>query len=68
MKTAVDWLYHELVIKNSDVLKFRQYLQEAKEMEKQLIIETFKYAQVLNAMGDETRAEQYYHNLINNKK
>jgi hypothetical protein len=35
------------------------------EMEKQLIIETFKYAQILHAMGDEMRAEQYYYNLTN---
>ena len=35
------------------------------EMEKQLIIETFKYAQQLHAMGDTMRAEQYYYNLTN---
>jgi hypothetical protein len=34
-QTAVEWLYHQIVIKNSDVLKFRQYLEEAKEMEKE---------------------------------
>ncbi len=38
------------------------------EMEKQLIIETFKYAQVLHAMGDEMRAEQYYYNLTKQVK
>ncbi len=63
-KTAVDWLYYELVIRNSDVLKFRQFLEQAKEMEKMQIINTFKEAQVLKVMNDETRAEQYYHNLI----
>lgn len=36
-------------------------------VQKELIIETFRYAQVLHAMGDEMRAEQYYYNLINNK-
>lgn len=34
-QTAVEWLYHQIVIKNSDVLKFRQYLEQAKEMEKE---------------------------------
>jgi len=33
--TAVEWLYHKIVIQNSDCLKWRQYLEEAKEMEKE---------------------------------
>ena len=40
-QTAVEWLYHQIVIKNSDVLKFRQYLEEAKEMERKQIEDAF---------------------------
>lgn len=32
--------------------------------EKAQIVEAFKYAQVSHIMGDELRAEQYYHNVF----
>lgn len=38
------------------------------QIEKQLIIETFKNAQLLHVMGDETRGEQFYYNLTNKIK
>jgi hypothetical protein len=65
-QTAVEWLKNELESFGTskklklDWLVFDELMQQAKEMEKELIIETFKYAQTLHAMGDETRAEQYY--------
>jgi len=57
-QTAVEWL--ALYIQNITSLNCDEIIEQAKEMEKELIIETFKYAQTLHAMGDETRAEQYY--------
>jgi hypothetical protein len=37
-------------------------IEQAKEMEKDQMINTFKDAQVFKVMNDETRAEQYYYN------
>ena len=59
--TAVEWLVNEL--ENHHVfhdIKNTVAYQQAKEMEKQEIIETFKYAQVLHTMNDQMRGEQYY--------
>lgn len=59
--TAVEWLVNEL--ENHHVfhdIKNTVAYQQAKEMEKQEIIETFKYAQILHAMNDQMRGEQYY--------
>ena len=38
-QTSVDWLYYQIVIRNSDVLKFRDYLKQAKEMFEQQIMD-----------------------------
>ena len=43
-----------------DKLDVHYYL----ELEKQMIIETFRYAQILHSMGDEMRAEQFYYKKI----
>lgn len=74
MKTAMQQLLEVLEInaKNiqpmdiDDIIRLIEidYIQ----IEKHLIIETFKHSQLLHVIGDETRAEQYYHNLINNEK
>ena len=73
-QTAVEWLVEQmfkqgyfdgnkpLTYTNLDHLQ-----NQAKAMEKELIIETFKYAQTLHAMGDETRAEQYYNKTYGGK-
>jgi hypothetical protein len=41
--------------------------EQAKQMEKEQIIDTFKYAQVLLSMDDKTRAEQHYNETYNNE-
>ena len=65
-QTAVEFLikafqgaYGEKVINVISV-----QVEQAKEMEKNQIINTFKDAQVFKVMNDETRAEQYYYNKI----
>lgn len=40
-QTAVEWLYHKIVIQNSDVLKFREYYEQAKEMERMQSVDDF---------------------------
>lgn len=42
-------------------------VEQAKAMEKEQIINTFKDAQVFKVMNDETRAEQYYNETYKNK-
>jgi ribosomal protein S7 len=66
-KTAVEWLVENLIklgylhSKNYGQSKIvKKVIEQAKEMEKEQIINTFKDAQVFKAMNDETRAEQYY--------
>jgi hypothetical protein len=64
-QTAVEWLYHKIVIQNSDCLKWRQYLEEAKEMEKQQIIKAVYDSMGTNFDPNMGRAEQYYNETFN---
>jgi hypothetical protein len=64
-QTAVGWLVKELNQKIDFIPlgkwdMIRDIIQQAKEMDKEQKINDFKHAQVLHAIGDETRAEQYY--------
>ena len=70
-QTAVEWYakeHHRLLIQLENkefttgeyAVKNCDILQQAKQMEKEQIIDTFKHAQVLHAMNDESRGEQYY--------
>jgi hypothetical protein len=68
-KTAVEYLVENLIklgylhSKNyGQSNNVKKVIEQAKEMEKNQIINTFKDAQVFKAMNDETRAEQYYYN------
>jgi hypothetical protein len=63
-QTAVNQLITDIRTKDFAIFNDK-HCEPYIEMEKELIIETFKYAQTLHAMGDETRAEQYYNSLIN---
>ena len=62
-QTAVDWLYEILTTENWEYKTYEEQneiFQKAKQMEKEQIINSFKHAQVLKVIEDETRAEQYY--------
>lgn len=64
--TAVEWLYNEIkhIIPNDYVRKFEQ----AKEMEKQQIIDAFKKG-FLTTQWDKTKenkAEKYYNEIFKN--
>ena len=68
-QTAVEYLVENLIklgylhSKNYGQSKIvKKVIEQAKEMEKNQIINTFKDAQVFKVMNDETRAEQYYYN------
>jgi Mg/Co/Ni transporter MgtE len=53
-QTAVEWFYQRILAKD-----IKEVFEQAKEMEKEQIINTFKHAQVLHAMNDQMRGEQY---------
>jgi hypothetical protein len=68
-QTSIEWLVDQLKkydLSRDNVLIviplfiWKEKVEQAKEMEKEEIIETFKYAQVLHTMNDQMRGEQYY--------
>ena len=56
-QTAVEWLEEIYLTTGIDR---NVHFNQAKEMEKNQIINTFKDAQVFKVMNNEIRAEQYY--------
>jgi hypothetical protein len=56
-QTAVEWLEEIYLTTGIDR---NVHFNQAKEMEKEQIINTFKDAQVFKVMNDEIRAEQYF--------
>jgi hypothetical protein len=62
-QTAVEWLYYQIVIRNTDVLKFRQFLEKAKEMEKQ---QTMNFA--LEYMMQSKPVVDYYNETYGDNK
>lgn len=67
MKTPTEWLFEKLWDEPKDKLTWYAILEQAKEMEKAQIINTFKGAQVLHTMNDQMRGEQYYNETFKNK-
>jgi hypothetical protein len=58
-KTAVEWLQSIELERDLTLADWAL----AKEMDKEQKINDFKHSQVLHAIGDETRAEQYYYEI-----
>jgi hypothetical protein len=60
-QTAVEWLFNQI---KKDIIgieyDYADEFNQAKEMEKNQIINIFKDAQVFKVMNNKTRAEQYY--------
>jgi hypothetical protein len=59
MKTAVEWLYEHILLTPLDIRSINKCLEQAKEMEKQQIIDAHLDGQSLVSCKDEY-AEQYY--------
>jgi hypothetical protein len=66
-ETAIDYLVEKLIklgylhSKNyGQSNNVKKVIEQAKAMEKEQIINTFKDAQVFKVMNDEIRAEQYF--------
>jgi len=62
-QTAVEWLVNQ--VEDYIGLIPVDIIEQAKAMEENQIINTFKDAQVFKIMNDETRAEQYYNETYN---
>ena len=57
-QTAIQWLKEQLY--SAEELDLASVVQQALEMEKEQIIQTYKIAQVNVVINDTVRAEQYY--------
>ena len=58
-QTAVEWLISQLYI-SEDSIWFKQIREQAKEMEKQQIMDAFDIRKVDIAFDKKTTSEQYY--------
>ena len=63
MKTSTEWLFEKLWDEPKDKLTWYAILQQAKEMEKEQIIETFNDG----ALDGLQLGEQYYNETFKNK-
>jgi hypothetical protein len=65
MKTAVEWLVNEIESKNGKYFTsyFIEFIEQAKEMEKQQIIDAYRFPNTLVDMS----SEQYYNETFKNK-
>ena len=57
-QTAVQWL--KQICDDRGYILMQDYFEQALQMEREQIEEAFRDGQALHAMGDETRAPQYY--------
>jgi hypothetical protein len=59
-QTAVEWLVSHLNKQEWFTYKQREYIEQAKQMEKQQIIDAYKQGQFDGDIIRDTDAEQYY--------
>ena len=65
-QTAVDWLFEQLWETPKDKLNWYAILQQAKEIEKQQIIDAYDNGKYITS-GKEFGGEQYYTETFKNK-
>jgi hypothetical protein len=64
-QTAVEWLYENILLTPLDIRSINKCLEQAKEMEKEQILESYKHGQNNGYMyrdgnSNIIQAEQYY--------
>lgn len=67
-QTAVEWFNQQLVDRQNgkgDSRSWNEILQQAKAMEKEQIIETWKHGNLPTFLGRVLTAEQYYNETYN---
>ena len=63
-QTAIDWLVEQFEVSHSYINEiFKESIEQAKEMEKEQIIDAYKegcFDSILDESTDKVRSEQYY--------
>jgi hypothetical protein len=59
-QTALEWLFNQLLLKNPNILGYGDYLEQAKEMEKEQIENAYRIGSVNELTYGDNKAEQYY--------
>ena len=69
-QTALEWLFNQLLLKNPNILGYGDYLEQAKEMEKEQIIDAYRVGKVEATFPTEklTTGEQYYERTYGGNK
>ena len=72
MKTSVEWIISKLPMVNDNDPYLSELIEQAKEMEKQQIVDAVLYgfredAEAFVWNGDKYNAEQYYNETFKNK-
>jgi len=63
--TAVEWLIEQLEINNYISENSHWLIDDAKEMEKQQVIDAYSEGDINGIMGNRKMAEQYYNETFN---
>lgn len=66
-QTAVEWLLNAIETKNGVEFSsyYTEFIQQAKEMEKEQIIDTFQDSRILSVTNNCSSGEQYYNETFN---
>ena len=67
MKTAVEWLYENILLTPLDIREINRCLEQAKKIEKEQIIKAYNISWKLRDKPYAT-AEKYYNESYNNTK
>jgi pyruvate/2-oxoglutarate dehydrogenase complex dihydrolipoamide dehydrogenase (E3) component len=68
MKTAIDWLVEELTKNGHNFKLYKKEIEQAKEMEKQQIIDAAMVTHPMSRVGlTEEQAEQYFNETYKTK-
>ena len=60
MKTAVEWLYEQILLTPLDIRSINKCLEQAKEMEKEHIMNAVNFGDERGKITTYQTAEQYY--------
>jgi hypothetical protein len=67
MKTAVEWLYEQILLTPLDIRSINKCLEQAKEMEKQQIVNAWFGGYLNGEIKSELKSEQYYNETYKTK-
>lgn len=68
METATEWLFNKLLKAEPNILEWNKYLEQAKEKEKEQIIDAYKSGVKLIAGDIEDASNYYYNQKYNNEQ